>query len=188
MDGIWHMHLRFTKLTGTEKESQVLVVVQAPHTVRASRLEIVGQLEFAHENHVALEHFIDCAAKISLIVDTKLKQTEEERNEVQLVASTVVDSLIAAKRFFPVHFDLGNGSFETWESSEFGEFLVRSCNDAIHQRAIRSVTKSHWLLNRRNLVDPRRDQLKQVVKWSQILHRDKFGHARVHVDEIYLPL
>ena len=72
MDSVWDVLLGSTKLASTEQEGKVLVVIEAPYTMRTCRFKEVCQLKLSHEDQVALENFIDCGTQIAFIVNTKL--------------------------------------------------------------------------------------------------------------------
>ena len=76
--------------------------------MRPCRLQEVSQLDFPHQDEVALEDFIDSRAQVRLIVDAKLEQAEKERDEIQFVARSVVNPIVATERLLPVYLDLGD--------------------------------------------------------------------------------
>ena len=81
----------------------MLVVVEAPDTVRASWLQYINELDLPHKGEVALENLVDQGLEIFLLVDLQLHKAEEEDNEVQLMPSSIIDSLIRSKGFGQVH-------------------------------------------------------------------------------------
>lgn len=52
--------LRLAKLTGAKQKSQMLVIVETPDAVRPCWLQIVGRLQFAHQNQISLEDLVHC--------------------------------------------------------------------------------------------------------------------------------
>ncbi len=92
MDALWRVLLRFAELTGAKQKGKMLVIIESPDPVATRRLQHVCQLDFAHKNHVPLEHLVYRRFQILLIEHAQLVQAKQERYKVQLVACAVVDS------------------------------------------------------------------------------------------------
>ena len=91
---LWDVSLAAAELTSTEEESQVLIIIETPDTVRTCRLEHVRQLDLSHEDEVPLENLIDRCLKIGLVINSHLIEAEEEGDEVELMSSSIVDSFV----------------------------------------------------------------------------------------------
>jgi len=154
VNGFWNVSLRATKLTCTKEEGQVLVVVKTPNSVWTSWLQIVSELELAHQNHVALENFVDCTAQVSFVVDTHFEKTEQKYDEVQLMPSSIIDPFIGTKWLLPVHFNLRDTTLKARRRWQRREHLVRASKHFVHQRSEGPVAEPHRLIDRRHFVDP----------------------------------
>ena len=86
--------LRSAKLACAKQESQVLVVVETPNTVRTSWFKVVSQLDLSHEKHVSLENLIYRCLQVSLIVNTDFVEAEKESDKIEFMTCNIVNSLI----------------------------------------------------------------------------------------------
>lgn len=82
MNAFRHVSVRSAKLARSEEEGEVLVIVQAPHTVGTCGFQLVCDLDLAYKNQVLLEDFVDSSLQIILSVDSHFEQTEHKDNEV----------------------------------------------------------------------------------------------------------
>ena len=73
------------KLACAKEEWQKLVVVQAPDTVTACRLEVIGALYVTHDHQVAREHDQREYRECRLVDQSQLSKAEQPQYEVQLV-------------------------------------------------------------------------------------------------------
>jgi hypothetical protein len=95
------------QLASSKQESWMLVVVEAPDTVRPSWLHHINELDLPHQGEVTLDNLVDQGLEILLLVDLQLNKAEEEDNEVQLMPSPIIDSLIGSKGLSQVHLHSG---------------------------------------------------------------------------------
>jgi len=66
----------FYKLACTKEESKMLIVVKAPNSMRASRLQHIDQLNLSHQSKIALENFVYHSLEVFLIIDSQLYHAE----------------------------------------------------------------------------------------------------------------
>jgi len=180
VDALWQVLLRPNQLTRAKREREVLVIVEAPNTVAACRLQVVSQLQFAHEDKVLLENLVDGCAQVALVVDSQLEETEQEGHKIELVARAIVDALIRSERFFPVDFDFRDRSFKAGTSRELSQTRVRGSDHFVHPGAIGPVSKPHWLFDRGHFIDPHRQGFQQIVKRREVLLSVKASSTNRH--------
>ena len=87
----------------------MLVVVEPPDAVRASRLQVVVGLKPSHEHQVSLEDLVNESLVVIDAIEADLAHAVERNEEVELVTSSVVDSLVGSERVQKVLFDLTEG-------------------------------------------------------------------------------
>ena len=86
------------ELAGAEEEGGELVVVEAPHAVRAGGLEVVRGLDGAHEAQVGGQDAQRERREGVRGEEGHPVQAEQPQEEVELVAGAVVDARLAAER------------------------------------------------------------------------------------------
>lgn len=70
------------ELTGSEKESQYLIVIQSPNTMGTRGLKNIDQLYLSHERQIALEYLVDKRLQVLLLDQTKFEQAQAGNQEV----------------------------------------------------------------------------------------------------------
>ena len=90
----WVVLLASCQLTRTEKERQMLIIIQPPHPMTPSRLEQVLQLNLAHEQHILLEDFVYGADHVTCLEGSDGEHAEEENDEVHFVAGAIVYTFV----------------------------------------------------------------------------------------------
>ena len=65
------------QLAGSENERREVVVIQSPHPLRSRWLQIVLQLNFAHQENVVVENLVDDVLRVPRFEHTYLLQVVE---------------------------------------------------------------------------------------------------------------
>ena len=86
------------QLRSAEKKGRELVVIEAPHAVRAGGLELVRILDAAHQGQVARQHTQHQRLPIGRARQAEAVEAAEEDEEGQLVAGAIVDARGVAER------------------------------------------------------------------------------------------
>lgn len=60
----------FDELTGSKEECEVLIIIEAPHSMRTGRLKHIDELYLSHQDKVALEDFVNQSLEVFLFIDT----------------------------------------------------------------------------------------------------------------------
>jgi hypothetical protein len=139
------------KLTSTKKECEVLIVVEAPYSMRTCWLQDIDQLNFPHKGEVALEYFVNQSFKVIRLENSELYHAQEEDNEIKFMTRSVINSLIRPERINQISLKLRYSFFNGYDLSEHG---VRVLYNTIEPCFKGLVTEPHWLMNGRYLIDP----------------------------------
>jgi hypothetical protein len=100
VDRIWEVAFFVVlQLSCAKQEWQMLIVIQAPHAMRACWLKEIISLNPSHEFDISLEDDINERRKVIDSVKSNLAHAIQEYVEVQLVSCAIVNSLVGTKRF-----------------------------------------------------------------------------------------
>ena len=132
----------------------MLVIIETPYSMRTCRLQVICTQYFPHKFHVSLEYFVYGSLHVFRFEDSNLEKTEQEDYKVKLVSSSIVNSLIRAKRLFKVVLDLWYCPLKSICIGYTPNELIRSCQHLVHPYLECLVSKSHRLLNWWHLVNP----------------------------------
>jgi hypothetical protein len=148
------------ELARPKQEGQMLVVVEAPDAVRASWLQDINELNFPHQGEVALVNLVDKGLEILLLVDLQLDKAEEEHNEVKLMPSSIIDSLIGSEGFSQVNLQFWDCLLDRQDCFKHRIYTLKEIRNATYldnlvlPSAERFVAEPHWLMNWWDLIYP----------------------------------